>query len=207
MPPQYIELFTAVQDSIPQQSIEEISRIIDSNLRYELGKSFDEVFEDIDPVALGSASIGQVHRATLRDSGGAQRFSKDVAVKVMHDGAEDRFHYDFQVFRSLCKIALSGWEPILDECYRQIMTEFDYRKEADSLHFVRKRLGKSRYRRVVHVPEPLFDLCTKEMLVMELLNGKKLADSLEDDLAHALDGADIESRDFLQRKRLGKVHR
>ena len=137
---------------------------MDENLKLEFGTRFDEVFESIDPIALGSASIGQVHRAKLRGAIDPDwRHGGEVAVKVMHRGAEDRFHHDFQVFRWLCKVALSGWETILDECYRQIMTEFDYRREAESLDTVRSHLLKGPYKAQVSVPEPYFKLCSKEL--------------------------------------------
>jgi aarF domain-containing kinase len=205
VPPQYVELFTTVQDSIPQSPVNEIVAILDRNLRSELGTTFDEVFESIEPVALGAASIGQVHQARLRQPESSFRTCDDVAVKVMRNGAENIFHHDFRVFRYLCKVALSGWEPILDECYRQIMNEFDYRKEAGSLQEVRDGLEKSRFRRQIKVPRPLRELCTKEILVMEMLNGKKLSDSLEEDLQKALTGSDMEAHAVIKRKRLGNI--
>lgn len=206
VPPQYIELFTSVQDSIPQSSIEEVVEIVNENLQSEFGKNFDEVFESIDPIALGSASIGQCHLARLRDARSIDpdwSHGEEVAVKVMHRGAEERFHHDFQVFRLLCKVALSGWETILDECYRQIMTEFDYRKEAESLQVVRSHLMKSSYNTLVTVPEPCPKLCSKELLVMEMLHGKKLSDTMEDDLAAALGGSRKDADELIKRKRLG----
>lgn len=183
-------------------------QIIDKNLQSEFGQSFDDVFESIEPVALGSASIGQVHRARLRQGTGSSfdnswGHGEDVAVKVMHTGAEDRFHHDFQVFRWLCKVALSGWEPILDECYRQIMTEFDYRREADSLELVRHHTMNSPFKNQVKVPQPLTRLCTKEVLVMEMLHGKKLSEMVENDLADALGGDDASATEVIKRKRLG----
>ena len=193
-----------MQDSIPQSSVEDIVAILDRNLQAKLGKGFDDVFESIDPEALGSASIGQVHRATLRKVESTWMHGNDVAVKVMHEGAEDRFHHDFRVFRYLCKIALSGWEPILDECYRQIMNEFDYRKEADSLQEVGDGLRNSRFRKLVGVPRPLSDLCSREVLVMEMLYGKKLSDSLEDGLVRAIGGGNLDVQELIRRKRLGE---
>jgi predicted unusual protein kinase regulating ubiquinone biosynthesis (AarF/ABC1/UbiB family) len=182
-----------------------VVEIVDRTLDSEFGLSFDDVFESMDPVALGSASIGQVHRAKLRhphadDYGGGDV----VAVKVMHPGAEDRFHHDFQVFRLLCKVALTGWQPILDEFYRQVMTEFDYCREADSLSTVRQHMAQSPYSRRIRIPEPLTKLCTKELLVMEMLNGKKLSDSIEDELAVALGGDKDHASALIKRKRLGR---
>jgi predicted unusual protein kinase regulating ubiquinone biosynthesis (AarF/ABC1/UbiB family) len=198
----------SAQDSIPQWHIDQVVNILDDSLQREFGLRFDDVFDDIDPVALGSASIGQVHRATIK-----QQFANDddynggntVAVKVMHPGAEERFHHDFKVFRSLCKVALRGWQPILDECYRQIMSEFDYRREAGSLDTIRQGMAKSPYWRRIRIPQPLPNLCTKNIIFMEMLHGKKLADSLEDELAEALGGDKDIATEFIARKRLGKL--
>lgn len=206
MPPQYVDLFITAEDSLPQWSIDEVVNEINGTLHSEFGLAFDDVFESIEAVALGSASIGQVHKAKLKPeyaSTGGYNGGNVVAVKVMHRGAEARFHHDFQVFRWLCKIALKGWEPILDECYSQIMSEFDYRNEARSLTVVRKNMMASPFRRRIVVPEPVSQLSAKELLIMQMLHGKKLSDAIEDDLAHALGGKE-EASALIKKKRLGK---
>ena len=211
VPPQYMELFVAAQDSLPQWPIEDVKEIIDATLS---GKddhqllSFESAFEDIDEIALGSASIGQCHKATIKGKYAREltgddddaAVAVDVAVKVMHPGAEQRFRHDFQVFRWLCKVALTGWEPILDECYRQIMSEFDYRKEANSLDTIRKAMINSPFRKSIRVPKPVFELCGKEMLVMELFDGENMSDSLENELSEIL--GKKKSKQLLERKRL-----
>ena len=135
----------------------------------------------------------------------------------MHPDAEQRFQYDFQVFRWLCKIALTGWTPILDEAYRQIMSEFDYRKEASSLDIVRtntcfktktnnNEAGSSSkdscspFTNKVYIPKPYKSLCTKEVLVMELLHGIKLTDYIENELSNILGSK--KSKQLLERKQL-----
>lgn len=207
VPSQYIQLFVAAQDSLPQLPIEEVIDIVERTLQTEHGLSFDDVFEYMEADALGSASIGQCHRAILKGgyaSLGGYRGGKIAAVKVMHPGAEERFRCDFQVFRWLCKVALTGWQPILDECYRQIMSEFDYRREASCLERVRKIMNGSPFRGRVKVPEAQQSLCTKELLVMEMLNGKKLSESLEDDLTAAIGQNRTLAEELIERKRIGK---
>eukprot|EP00536_Pseudo-nitzschia_multiseries_P015571 jgi/Psemu1/263057/estExt_Genewise1Plus.C_9130003 len=224
VPKQFLELFVQAQDSLPQWPIQDVKTIIDETLR-QLNEdnlspndptyySYETVFEDIDENALGSASIGQCHKARIKgkyarellcdtdgDTFAAEDASPlDVAVKVMHPGSEERFRHDFQVFRWLCKVALKGWEPILDECYRQIMSEFDYRKEAESLAKIRTNILQSPFSKSIRVPKPVVGLCGKELLVMELLDGAKLSDSLEGDLAEIL--GDEKSKQLLERKRL-----
>jgi aarF domain-containing kinase len=227
VPLPYISLFVAAQDSLPQWPIEEVTELIDDSLRglqpaSSASLSYETVFEDIDAIALGSAAIGQCHRARIKskyarellldgssnsneDNGGEDETLTpvDVAVKVMHPGAEERFKHDFSVFRTLCRVALTGWEPILDELHRQIMSEFDYRKEARSLAAVRDNMHHSPFRKSIRVPQPVRGLCSKELLVMELLDGDKLSDSLENELKDIL-GAD-RSKKLLDRKRLELV--
>jgi len=224
VPKQFLELFVQAQDSLPQWPIQDVKAIIDESL-LQLNTdnrspsdpayySYETVFEDIDEVALGSASIGQCHKARIKgkyarellydtatDSvNGCDESLVDIAVKVMHPGSEERFRHDFQVFRWLCKVALKGWEPILDECYRQIMSEFDYRREAESLATIRTNILKSPFSKTIRVPKPVLGLCGKELLIMELLDGAKLSDSLEADLAEIL--GHQKSKQLLERKRL-----
>lgn len=218
VPQQYLSLFVQAQDSLPQWPIEDVKQIIDQTLQQLGGNdtnkelSYESVFNDIDEIALGSASIGQCHKARIKAKYARELLESDtetehdlvdVAVKVMHPGSEVRFKHDFQVFRWLCRVAIKGWEPILDECYRQIMSEFDYRREADSLACVRKNMIASPFSKTIRVPKPVMGLCGKELLVMELLNGDKLSDSLEDQLADIL--GNEKSRQLLERKRLELV--
>lgn len=74
----------------------------------------------------------------------------------------------------------------------QMMTEFDYINEANNLQVVRGNMAKSPYRNKVVVPQPRIDLCSKNLLVMEFLPGKKLAEHIEDRLASIL-GGDVKS--------------
>ena len=188
MPPQYLAMFETVLDAIPQWDVELVRDILSRSFEQEFGLAFGDVFEYMDGTALGSASIGQVHRAVLKDEW-AQRpgysGGKVVAVKVMHPGAKERFSHDFEVFHWLCRLFLPEWKALLDELERRMMTEFDYRSEAASLAEVRQNLARSPYNSQVCIPEPLEDLCCKQVLVMENLNGEKLINAIEDDLAKA----------------------
>lgn len=204
LPRQYIQLFSTVQDSIPPWPIERVENIARNSLLEEHGLDYDKVFAGMQEIPLGSASIGQVHCATLKDAH-EEIVGKKVAIKVMHPDAKCRFAHDFSVFRWLCRVALPGWKPILDELHKQIMTEFDYRNEAASLEQVRSNMEASRYGKKIHVPQPITSLCTQHVLVMELLEGKKLVESMQDKLAVALGGDEQAARDYLHEKRRGKT--
>ena len=107
IPRQYVDAFNTLQDNVPPWDDERVEEIIRDSLEKCQGLQFEEVFDSIGEV-LGSASIGQVHKAKLTSG-------DTVAVKVMHPNAETMFRNDFQVFRTLCNVALPGWSPILRE--------------------------------------------------------------------------------------------
>jgi len=204
VPRQYVELFATVQDAIPQWPMEQVEEIVQRELQTEYGLSMNDVFESMDPVALGSASIGQVHKAVLKSpwdkSDDSYKGGKVVAVKIMHPNARNRFCHDFQVFKWLCRAALPGWRPILVELERQIMTEFDYRNEAASLEQVRTNMARTQYANKICIPQPLLGLCSTHLLVMQMLEGKKLSDAIEDRLTAALGGDRKLVHDFMRRK-------
>lgn len=77
--------------------------------------------------------------------------------------------------------------PVLDEIEKQFATEFDYRREAANLARVRANLVRAGFvrdsrfpwsRGVVEVPRPRSDLCRKDVLVMDLLDGVNLVDGI-----------------------------
>jgi aarF domain-containing kinase len=217
VPKQYIDTLSCVQDSITPWPIDEIKDIVSHSLQIHHNLSFDDVFLDFDEQPLGCASIGQVHAATIHNSllkkiqtdlsdsaqVNRQLYSggSKVAVKVMHTDAKDRFQNDFRVFKWVCKIALPGWKTFLIELERQMMTEFNYITEANHLRTVRHNMATSPYSRQVKIPDPLEYLCTRNVLVMELLEGKKLSDSVEDKLTKVLKGNRIVAQKIINDKR------
>ena len=108
-PPQYKQMkqflesdqrnkkFSLLQDDVPGKSGKEISKLV--RKAYNI-KSLDEIFDSFDlENPLGSASIGQTHLATLKESG------ETVVVKVMYPDAEDKFYKDMATMRSFATIA------------------------------------------------------------------------------------------------------
>ena len=130
-----------------------------------------------------------------------------VAVKVMHPSAKKQFTHDLQVFRWLCRLALPGWHTILDEFQKQVMTEFDFRREARSLETVRTNLKSTKiYDSRAYIPKPVHSLSTRNVLVMELIQGKKLTDAILDDLTSIFGGNGNKAKEILEQKRRGKAH-
>ena len=90
------------------------------------------------------------------------------------------FRGDVRTIKMFAQLAQPVHVPALNEVEKQFMTEFDYVREAEQMNRVRDNLLKSNLN--VKVPFAYTDLCTKSILVMEELEGDKLADALKDDM-------------------------
>eukprot|EP01111_Echinosteliopsis_oligospora_P014640 TRINITY_DN5551_c0_g1_i2.p1 TRINITY_DN5551_c0_g1~~TRINITY_DN5551_c0_g1_i2.p1 ORF type:complete len:323 (-),score=83.13 TRINITY_DN5551_c0_g1_i2:806-1774(-) len=167
VPPQYLRFLKTLQDNVPPEYTPEEVRIM---VEQSLGKKIEEVFAYFDDTPLGAASIGQVHRATLKDG-------SIVAVKLQFPRAESLFRSDIKILIDFCTMAMPFHVPGLLEVEKQYKTEFDYVKEAENLDLVANNINNVWNEHVV-VPRPFMDLCRKNLLVMEYLPGIKLTDGI-----------------------------
>ena len=165
----YIERCETLQDTCPYEPLSYVEELLERSL----GRPVREVFRHIDPVPLGAASIGQVHRAVLLDG-------RQVAVKVQYPRVEALFRGDLRTIRRFAAIAQPEHLTVLDEVERAFLTEFDFQREADALQQVADAVERSPFSRAVTVPRPLRELCRKDVLVMEYLPGIKLVDALRE---------------------------
>ncbi len=165
---EYVEEFRKLYDQAPASPSDEVARL----LRDELGRDPTEVFAAFNPNPIASASIGQVHEATLRDG-------RRVAVKVQHVGIEEEMAADFRILRRIVGFiekTFAGsriWQPSdhLEELRLMLERELDYRYEMRNT----QRIGANfRGDAKVHIPEVVPELCSKRVLVMEYLDGVKL---------------------------------
>jgi len=167
VPPQYMAWCTQMQDEVPTPFAPgEARKLVEESL----GKPIEEVFEWWDDDPCGSASIGQVHRARLRDG-------TEVAIKIQYPGIERKFRSDLSNIIRFCQLAMPQHVKPLREIEKAFMTEFDYQGEAKNLLDVSENLMKDWGDRVC-VPKPVLSLCTKTVLTMEYLPGEPLLKAL-----------------------------
>ena len=167
--PIWIEQLRHLEDAVPPRSVEVVYRTIVE----ETGRPIEATFSTFDPVPLGSASIGQVHRATLASDG------SEVAVKVQYPDSKTFFRSDMSTIKSFFKLAAPEQLITLGELERQFEFEFDYRHEAANLAEVGANMTKHGFQPgEVVVPSPRVELCSERLLVMELTPGCKLLDGL-----------------------------
>ena len=162
-----------LQDNCPSRPFNEVKEIISAE--YGSETAMEEIFERFDPIPIGSASIGQVHRAKLRASG------KEVVVKIQYPDVERLFRGDVRTLIMFCKLAQPVHVPALEEIEHQFMTEFDYRAEAQQLEQVRSNMMQAGFNKYCEVPNAHPDLCTRRVLIMDYIPGDKLVVGLQKD--------------------------
>eukprot|EP00947_MAST-08B_sp_MAST-8B-sp1_P002690 g2690.t1 len=166
----WIQELRKLEDEVPPRPVAVVRKTIEA----ETGKPVESTFSSFDDKPLGSASIGQVHRATLREDG------SEVAVKVQYPNARELFTQDMLTIRGFLTLAAPEQIIILDELERSFASEFDYTCEAANLVEVGANMRRHGLApRELVVPQPRLDLTTPKLLVMELLPGCKLYDGLK----------------------------
>ena len=159
----YKDALTMLQNSAPPMD-PAASRLV---IEEEFGKTVDEVFatwED-DPVA--SASIGQVHRATLHTG-------ETVAVKVQYPGVDEAVRADLKNINAMTKLSVAiapNLDPreVANEVRDRVMEELDYRREAaNQARFAQMFDGHP----FVVVPKVYQDLSTTRVIVQEFVEGE-----------------------------------
>ncbi len=167
--PAYIEALARLQDKVEPFPFEQVEEIVSE----EIGVRLSRIFPTFDPEPLAAASLGQVHRATLRDG-------RRVVVKVQRPGIRHQILEDMEVLADLAELADShtdlgryGLSDLLDEFRRSLLDELDYRREADNLTTV---AGILTDHPGIVVPKPYPDFSSSRVLTMDLIEGKKITD-------------------------------
>ena len=165
VPPDYARALSRLQDDVEPFPFQQVEAIIQTELHGRLSKLFSE----FDEVPLAAASLGQVHRARLRDG-------SEVAVKVQRPNIRKKIISDLDslgdVVDSVAKYTELGRRYAVDELLREfrstLIQELDYRSEAANLLRLKDIL--SQYDRIV-VPGPISDYSTSRVLTMEYVGG------------------------------------
>ncbi len=168
IPAAYTKALTRLQDKVEPFDFAEAQKIITD----ELGVRLSRAFQSIDPKPLAAASLGQVHKAVLRDG-------RHVVVKVQRPGIQERMIRDLEVLGEVAEFLdthtdagrRSDFCGLLAEFRKSLLRELDYRQEANNLQMLGKNLAA--FARIV-VPRPIEDYSTARVLTMEHMTGQKI---------------------------------
>ena len=168
LPQPYIDALTRLQDKVEPFAFTEVEQIVAAELGVRISKAFS--YFESNPIA--AASLGQVHRAALRDG-------REVVVKVQRPGIREEMSKDMDVLGDMAAFLDSHTEagrkyefaPLLDEFRKNLLRELDYRLEARNLVIFANNLRE--FDRIV-VPQPIEDFTTSRVLTMDFIRGRKI---------------------------------
>lgn len=168
LPPAYLTALSRLQDDVTPFGFEEVETIISD----ELGVRISKAFSSFESKPLASASLGQVHRAELRDG-------RPVAVKVQRPGIRSRIVDDMDAIQNMAEFADAhteagrrfGFADMVAEFRHSLMAELDYVEEASNLVTLGRNLAD---RTGIVVPQPIADYCTRHVLTMERISGQSV---------------------------------
>src|SRR5205809_2280430 len=184
LPAEYVDVLSALQDRVPPRPLAQLRPYLER----ELGAPVGDVFTDLDPVPLASASLAQVHRARLRDG-------REVAVKIQYPEIADLVAIDLENFALLFGV-LARLEPnldlrvVLEEVQKYVPLELDFCHEAANAERMAEHLVA---RADVLVPAIVREWSTRRVLVMGYAPGVRVTD-VAGLRALGLDPADVARR-------------
>ncbi len=171
IPSDVIREFEKLQDEVPPFSYDDAKRIVE----FELGDSIDALFSTFETIPLASASIGQVHKAVLKDG-------DVVAVKIQRPGVRRIIEVDLEILLHLATLterhieeaALHRPVQVVEEFARTLGRELDYSIEASNMERVAVQFIKDR---TVYVPKVYSEYSGVKVLTMEYVGGIKVSET------------------------------
>lgn len=171
--PELSEEFESLLDRVPPAPIGEIHRIIES----ELDRPAGEVFATFDDEPIASASIAQVHTATLLSG-------EEVVVKVQRPGIAGRLAPDVAILERLAGLVeLSEYgrmlsaRHVVEDFADGLNAELDFRNEATTMEEWYECLQPGPFGDRVRVPKVYHDLTTARVLTMERIYATRIDDA------------------------------
>ncbi len=168
LPMELTEELARLGDEVPPMPFETVRKIVEK----ELGNPVEETFSEFSQTVIGSASIGQVHRAVLISG-------ETVAVKVQRQDIRTNIEIDFEILADIARLAEKRFDwaqhyaltEIVEEFRRTLLDECDYAIEARNAERIYHQFEDDE---TVYIPKVNWDLSTGRVLVMEYVEGIKL---------------------------------
>jgi ubiquinone biosynthesis protein len=165
LPPDLVDELVLLQDRVPPFPSAQVNEILSRVYADREGG----VFANFEPVAIASASVAQVHFATLHDG-------RDVAVKVLRPGIAKIIEGDVALLQVAAGLIERFWadgkrlkpREVVDEFRKHLGEELDLMREAANASQLRRNFPEAR---LLAVPEVYWDYCTTEVMVMQRMSG------------------------------------
>jgi len=167
-----LEELSQLQDQLPGFDGNKAMELIEEDLGYKI----DELFLEIDKEPISAASLGQVHKAKLKNE-------EVVAVKVQRPGLREQITLDLYIVRNIANwlknnigLIRSDLVALIDELGKRVFEEMDYLNEAKNAEKFR---DMHKHNNMIAVPKIYKKTTSRRVLTMEWIDGTKLT-NLED---------------------------
>ena len=174
------QVLSTRRDLLPLDIADELAKLQDqvppfesdlavSEIEKSLGRRIEEIFKTFERQPVASASIAQVHLATLHDG-------REVAVKVLRPRVEEDIAKDVALLQTAAALAERLWAEARRLKPRQVVAEFEHHLE-EELDLLREAANASQLRRnfagstLLVVPEVYWDFCAPRVMVMQRMRG------------------------------------
>ncbi|XP_037954091.1 aarF domain-containing kinase 1 [Teleopsis dalmanni] len=162
LPKEFVQTMKILHSNAPQNPVEDLYKVI----RQDLKRNPEEIFATFELEPLGTASLAQVHKATLKTG-------EVVAVKVQHPYVKGNSLVDMKTMEVLVKIMARIFPDfkihwLVEESKKNLPIELDFLNEGKNAEKVAKQFQKYSWLRV---PKIYWEHSTARVLVMEFLEG------------------------------------
>ena len=169
VPVDYAHELAKLQDEVPPFPFDQIQEA----LKVEFGKTSKELFDEFQEQPLASASIGQVHKARLKDGEAvAVKFQRPGIQKVIEVDLEIMLHLATLTERHIKELEIHRPVKIVEEFARTIEKEIDYRIEATNMERVARQFLDLPH---AYIPFVFREFTTSQILTTELVDGIKIS--------------------------------
>jgi predicted unusual protein kinase regulating ubiquinone biosynthesis (AarF/ABC1/UbiB family) len=168
LPDPYLKALARLQDKVKPFPYEQVEEIISAELGVRISKAFS-FFEE---KHLAAASLGQVHRAGLRDG-------RPVVVKIQRPDIRKQIAEDFEILEEIASFFDEHTDigrryrfgKVLAELKSSILQELDYQREASNLITLANNLKEFPH---LVIPMPVLDYSSRSVLTMDYVSGTKI---------------------------------
>jgi len=170
LPDDMIAELSKLQDKVPPFASDKALAMVEE----AFGQSAFDVFADFDSTVLASASMAQVHAATLKTG-------EDVVVKILRPNMRKLIHRDLSLLKSIASLAHRYWaesrrfkpKAVVREFEQTLLDELDLQREAANAGQLRRNFANSP---LLYVPKIHWDYVRDNVLVMERIYGIPVTD-------------------------------
>ncbi len=172
LPPDIAEELAKLQDQVPPFPEAEAIAVLER----VYGRPVDEVFARFERGPVASASVAQVHFATLHDQDGGH----EVAVKILRPGIKEIIVHDIGLLQAGSALLEMVWadgrrlkpREVVGEFEKYLHDELDLMREAANCSLLRRNFKDSA---ILQVPEVYWDFCDESVMVMERMRGTPIS--------------------------------